>query len=208
MAVPPAARQSYRPYILMFILNLAIVAGILYLMRRETPRPIVVTQSSPRAGSASSPQVTQITVVVIGAVKRPGTLNLDSAARLADALQKAGGVSAEADLSRFDLTRALKQGETINIPARLSNPPVANNLVSDTPNAPNVPPAPADLKVNLNTATLEQLVSLPGIGPALAQRILDYRAANGAFERVEELKEVRGIGEAIFGALQNLVTVE
>lgn len=193
----------------MFVLNLAIVAGILYLVRREVPRPIVVTRPSPRAGNTeASPQVTQITIVVSGAVMRPGTLNLDSPARLADALQNAGGVRPEADLSQMDLTRALYQGDQITVPFRSSPAPAANNLVSASP-APASSPFPvAPNKVNLNTATLEQLETLPGIGPALAQRILDYRAANGDFERIEELQEVRGIGERILGELQNLVTVE
>lgn len=209
MALPPAARPSYRPYILMFVLNLAIVAGILYLLRRETLRPIVVTQPSPRAGStAASPQVAQISVVVTGAVKRPGTLNLDSTARLADALQNAGGVRPEADLSQMDLTQALHQGDQITVPFRSSPAPAINNLVSATPAAGTADPPVASGKVNLNTATLEQLEALPGIGPALAQRILDYRSAYGDFERIEQLKEVRGIGDAIYGELQNLVTVE
>lgn len=208
MAVPPAPRSSYRPYLLMFILNLAIVAGILYLLRRETPRPVIVTQPSPRSAVTTDALPTsQITVIVGGAVNQPGTLTLGNNARLADALQGAGGVRSDADLSRFDLTRALKQGETINIPARPSNSPVANNLVSNTPDVPNLTPAHVS-PVNLNTASLEQLVSLPGIGPALAQRILDHRAANGPFKSIESLKDVRGIGDAVLDGLKQLVTVE
>lgn len=208
MALLPNPPQSYRPYILMFILNLAIVAGILYLLRREEPRPVIVTGPSPRAGSTGAAvQVTQITVVVSGAVNRPGTLKLDSTARLADALQQAGGVRPEADLSSFDLTRALKEDDKITIPARASNPPVANNLVSGTPTARSIAPPAASQKINLNTATQEQLELLPGIGPALAKRILDYRAVNGDFDTIEELQEVRGIGEAIFEELKPLIAV-
>lgn len=208
MAVVRDLRPSYRPYIFMFLLNLAIVAGILYFLRREEPRQVVVTQAAPRASNSNEgAQVTQITVLVSGAVKQPGTLRLESTARLADALQKAGGVRTDADLSQFDLTRSLKQGETINVPARGANPSIVNNLVVGTPTARSIDSASVSQKINLNTATLAQLESLPGIGPALAQRILDYRAANGDFETIAELKEVKGIGDVIFQELEKLITV-
>lgn len=195
----------------MFVLNLAIVIGIIYLLRRDEPRQVVVTQLPTRpATQAAQKSVTQISVTVSGAVNQPGTLKLDSDARLADALQKAGGVQAEADLSKLNLTLALQDGDKIVVPSRATSVPTANNLTAPNPSAVATDSAPltAAAKLNLNTATLEQLDTLPGIGPALAQRILDYRAQHGSFKSVAELKEIKGIGDALFDEVKEKVTVQ
>ncbi len=206
----PDPLKPYRLYVAMFVINLAVVIGVIFLLRRDEPREIVVTQPPTRAAtSVAKKTVTQISVSISGAVNQPGTLQLDSDARLADALQKAG-VKPEADLSKLSLTLALHDGDKINVPSRATNVPSANNLSASTatPVAQNSPPPAFTEKINLNTATLEQLDSLPGIGPAIAQRILDYRAEKGAFKSVEELKEVRGIGDVLFDDVKDRVTVE
>lgn len=213
MSVLPDPLKPYRNYLLMFLLNLAVVAGILYLLRRETPRELIVSQLPTRAPTpVAQKQIVPIQVSVSGAVNQPGTYELGSDARLADALDKAGGVKPEADLSKLPLTRALKDGDKIQVPARAINVPTANPIAPTLSTPPSPPPASAPTaaahKINLNTATLEQLDALPGIGPALAQRILDYRNEKGSFKSVEELKEVRGIGDVLYKEIQDLVTVE
>jgi len=153
-------------------------------------------------------------VTISGAVNEPGALELGGDARLADALQKAG-LKPDADLSKLNLTLALKDGDKIHVPARATdaaptnnNAPAPTNPAPPTSNASNAATPSAQTKLNLNTATLEELDALPGIGPALAQRILDYRSEHGGFKSVEELKEVRGIGDTLFADLKDLVTVE
>ncbi len=213
MPTLPDTLKSYRLYIAMFVLNLAVVIGIIALLYREPPRPVVVTAPPARAPTNISKANTRIRVTVSGAVKEPGALELDGGARLADALQKAG-LKPEADLSKLNLTLALKDGDKIHVPARATdaaltkdNASAPTNPAPPTSNASNAATPSAQTKLNLNTATLEELDALPGIGPALAQRILDYRSEHGGFKSVEELKEVRGIGDTLFAELKDLVTI-
>lgn len=208
----PDPLKSYRLYFAMFILNLAIVAGVIYLLRREPARPVVVTVPPTRAARTET-SVARIIVTVSGAVKNPGVVQIDSGALLAEALQQVG-VQADADLSKLDLTRRLRDGDKIVVPAKTVS--VAANETASAPptaarvSAVNTTPATdaPKTKLNLNTATLEELDALPGIGTALAQRILDYRAQNGGFKTIEELKVVRGIGDKLFDDIKELVTVQ
>jgi competence protein ComEA len=191
--MPPPDLKPYRLYIAMFLVNLAVVLGVIYLLRRPEPRAVTVTLPTPPPAPAS------IRVAVTGAVRRPGSLELAAPARLADALQ-AAVLAPDADLSQLDLTAPLHPGDTIHVPARATNAPPADTL--------GIAGAPAPGKLNLNTATLAELDALPGIGPALAQRILALRAEKGRFTSIEQLIEVNGIGDTLFQDLKPLVTVE
>ncbi len=193
----PDPLKNYRVYIAMFLLNLAVVIGIIYLLRRENPRPLAVTLPT-RAIKAT----TQIQVSISGAVKQPGSYQLDGGARLSDVLQQAGGVNPNADLSQINFTRPLTNGEQIVIPTIA---PIVKTAA--TPRA-NTPVATQIVKLNLNTATLEELDALPGIGPTLAQRILDYRKQVGGFKSVAEIKAVRGIGDTLYEELKEMIFVE
>ena len=195
----PDPLKSYRLYVAMFLLNLAVVLGVIYLLRREAPREILVTQPLPRPTTpAISKPIAHIMVLVAGAVNHPGTLELTSPARVADALQQAG-LLPEADLSTINLTQVLQEGDTIRVPIRPAIAPAANDLAPGG--------ASAVAKINLNTATLAELDGLPGIGPTLAQRILDYRAQIGGFTSIEQIVEVKGIGDTLFAEIKELVTV-
>jgi competence protein ComEA len=210
----PDPLKSYRLYLAMFLLNLAVVVGVIYLLRRDEPRPILVTPPPAHPATAvSNKSATQITVAVSGAVNLPGPLELDSPARLADALQSAG-IKPEADLSGLNLTQPLQEGDKISVPTRAVNTPAANALsgsvtTPSTNNLAGVTATPAvTTKLNLNTATLDDLNKLPGIGPTLAQRILDYRASKGRFTSIAEIKQVKGIGDVLFNNLKELITVQ
>lgn len=196
----PDPLKSYRLYVAMFLLNLAVVVGIIYLLRRPEPRQILVTAPPTRpAPDSTATPLSPLRIAVSGAVIHPGTLELPGTARLADALQMAG-LKPEADLSELNLTRSLQDGDKIHIPERAPGPPPASNL--------GAPGTPLPAKLNLNTATLAELDALPGIGPALAQRILEYRAAHGGFSTIQELKAVKGIGDALFDDIQERITVQ
>lgn len=210
----PDPLKSYRLYLAMFLLNLAVVIGIIYLFRRDEPRAISVIQPPTRPAPTTNKKSTApITITVSGAVNHPGPLQLDSAARVADALQRAG-IKPEADLSSLNLTQTLQDGDTITVPPRASNAPVVNSnpSVTATPATNSLtnsgaPPTRA-AKLNLNTATLDDLNKLPGIGPTLAQRILDYRASKGGFTSIAEIQDVKGIGDTLFQNLKELITVQ
>lgn len=138
------------------------------------------------------------TVHVVGAVASAGVYALPQGSRVTDAIAAAGGATPQADVSLVNLARVVIDGEQIRVP-------VLGESISEAAAAP-INSAAAG-PVNLNTATQEQLESLPRVGPAMAQRILDYRQENGGFRSVDELRNVSGIGEKTFAALVALVTV-
>jgi competence protein ComEA len=143
----------------------------------------------------------RVFVHVAGAVRRPGVYTLRAGARVADAVERAGGARPAADLSAVNLAAKLEDGRQVLVPRR--GPAVGTSAGASTAAAPGAPTAP----VNLNTATLEQLDTLDGVGPATAQKILAYRQEHGGFSSVEELGQVSGIGEKRMAALRDHVTV-
>src|SRR6476659_6037303 len=124
-------------------------------------------------------------VDVVGAVRRPGLYRLAHGSRIADAVTRAGGATSKADLAQVNLAAPLADGEQVVVPKRL--PGGAAGASATSSGASGGP-------VQLSTATLEQLDSLPGVGPVTAQKILDYRQKHGAFRSVDELDAVPGIG--------------
>jgi competence protein ComEA len=139
----------------------------------------------------------RVVVDVVGAVRRPGLYRLAPGSRIADALTRAGGATTRADLAQVNLAAPLADGEQVVVPRRGAGvvPPGAGSGSAAGPAAP----------VQLSTATLEELDSLPGVGPVTAQKILDYRQEHGAFQSVDELDAVPGIGPKRLEQLRELV---
>ena len=151
-----------------------------------------------RASPPGRPAAAKLLVVdVAGAVQRPGLYSLREGSRINDAITAAGGVTRKAQLDAVNLAAPVADGEQVVVPGRGATGVAA----ASPPAAGSSPSAPLDL----NTATLEQLESLPGIGPVTAQRIVDYRQAHGAFHAVAELEGVPGIGPAHMAQLKGLV---
>lgn len=163
-----------------------------------------------------------VTVHVVGQVAKPGVVHLPAGARVTDAIAKAGGARTGADLSAINLARPLVDGEQLRVPKPGevvagpggsgpggSGAGGAGGAGAGAGAAPSTPGAAGSAGglVNLNTATAAQLEELPGVGPVLAQRIIDWRTEHGRFTTVDELGEVSGIGEKIFAQLQPKVTV-
>jgi competence protein ComEA len=138
-----------------------------------------------------------LVVDVAGAVRHAGLYRLRSGSRIDDAIAAAGGPTAKAQLDSVNLAAPIADGEQIVVPGRGA----AGSVGASPPAVGSSPSAPLDL----NSATLEQLESLPGIGPVTAQKILDYRQAHGAFHSVAELEGVPGIGPAHMAQLKGLV---
>ena len=156
----------------------------------SVPIPAPIVPSTTAAAKA-------VVVDVVGAVRRPGLYRLPDGSRIADALARAGGATRKAQLDLVNLAAPVSDGEQIVVPRR--GTVVASAGGGAAPSG--VPAGP----VHLNTATLEQLDALPGVGPVTAQKILDYRQEHGAFGSVDELDAIPGIGPARLEQLRDLV---
>ena len=156
------------------------------------PEPAAATGTSTDSSAAPA----AVVVDVVGAVRRPGVYRLPGAARVLDAVHKARP-SGRADLAGLNLAARLADGEQVVVPTRGGGGAEAVAPVSGSADAP----------VHLNSATLEQLETLDGIGPALAQRIIDYRTMHGGFHALEELDNVSGFGPARMAALHGHVAL-
>lgn len=161
-------------------------------------------------------------VHVAGAVKKAGVVRLPKGSRVHDAITAAGGGTAVADLNRLNLASVLEDGQKIYVPRQgephqpeaaatggqpAGSPPAGAGAAGTEPGAADDGSGAAGGKVNLNTATAEELDGLPRVGPVLAQRIVDWRAEHGNFKAVEELDAVDGVGPKMLAALLPLVTV-
>jgi competence protein ComEA len=183
--------------------TVVLVAGFLAWKARprvdEVGSGVVLPSSGPVSVAAVRPGdgSPEIVVAVGGKVRRPGLVRLAAGARVADALEAAGGAEPGVDVAPLNLARKVVDGELIMVGAP---PPSGAAVGAATPGGHGGP-------INLNTATLSQLDSLPGVGPVLAQRILDARDAQGGFRAVTDLRKVDGIGASRYEQLKDLVTV-
>ena len=167
-----------------------------------------------------------IIVHVSGAVNIEGIVELDSGSRIANAIEKAGGVKENADMTDINLAYPLEDGMKIHIPTKEETEAIKNNestiaesyvtsssgginseeLTNSTQG--NSASTTSRGKVNINTASQEELDALPGIGPSIATKIIDYREQNGKFNSIEEIKEVSGIGDAKYDKIKDSITVK
>jgi competence protein ComEA len=163
-----------------------------------TPAAPLPPPPAAAAGVTGLPS-SRVVVHVVGAVYRPGLYRLAHGTRIADAVTRAGGATRKADLAQVNLAAPLADGEQVVVPRRMPGAvPAGATSGSAATGAPSAP-------VQLSTATLEQLDTLPGVGPSTAQKILDYRAEHGAFSSVDELDAVPGIGPKRLEQLRELV---
>lgn len=156
----------------------------------EPPAPELPT---PTAGAVP------VVVYISGAVRRPDVYQLPAAARVKDAVLAAGGLAEDADADTINLAEHITDAQHIHIP-RQGETTAASTGDASTPDS-------TAALLNINTASTAELETLKGIGKALAQRIVDYRAENGPFQTVEDLRNVKGISAGVFDAIEPLITV-
>jgi competence protein ComEA len=204
MRMPQISRARAIAYALLVLVVLAL-GGRLALARDDAGPAAVAIPPAPQPDEptggliqADSPPARVLLVHVVGAVRRPGLYRLPEGSRVADALRRAGGARERAALELVNLASPVADGQQVVVPhageAEASEPSPAGQGGA-------APPQP----VLLNSATLEELDTLPGVGPITAQKILDYRTEHGAFGSVEELDAVPGIGPATLAELTPLV---
>ncbi|MFT4220258.1 MAG: helix-hairpin-helix domain-containing protein [Microbacterium sp.] len=198
----PRRRIGVGAAVVVVVLAVAVTVAVAVVRGVTTPTetvPVAVggEGDEPGAGVDAADPAT-VYVHVSGAVRAPGLYRLRDGSRVVDAIAAAGGFTKRADDAAVNLARVVADGEQLVVPKRGE---------ASTPVAGASPPAAGDGLVNLNTATEAELDTLPRIGPAMAQRILQWREANGRFTSVEDLLAVPGIGEKTVESLRPLVTV-
>ncbi len=157
---------------------------------------------------------TSIMVHIIGEVNKPGVVKLKEGARIVDAIEAAGGQTENADLTMVNLAYVLEDGTQIYIPKYGDNLEDISLVREDAgegvikESAVNDGKTGENTKVNINTATKEKLTTLPGIGEAMAEKIIEYRTQNGKFSTPEDIKKVNGIGDSKYNNIKDRITVK
>ncbi|MDH7487236.1 MAG: ComEA family DNA-binding protein [Anaerolineae bacterium] len=196
--------QRYRGYILLSLAWLIALGGVLFVVKRPQPAPLQILPPPPTATPVPTSTPRPLRVYVTGAVQAPDVYELPADSIVKDAIAAAGGATGEADLEAINQALPLSDGAQVHVPRRQENPPtplvISVPLLQTTSGSGSGPAG----KVNINTATAEELDTLPGIGPAMAQRIIEGRP----YSSIEDIRRVKGIGQATFEKLKDLITVQ
>lgn len=186
----------YKKPLLIVLAIALLVSGGIFFNQQEQSEQITLENTSTSAEIENVPA----TVYVSGEVNKPGVVDLTTANRVSDAIKACGDFTASADKSSVNLAQKIEDGMQIKVLAVNNNANAPLNTNANSSNKAN-----SDL-INLNTADEAELDKLPGIGPAMAKRIIEYRQENGNFKSIDEVKNVRGIGEGKFSKMQDKIT--
>jgi competence protein ComEA len=179
----------------------AIVLWVIYtILKRPEPglAPVTITLQPHPTVDPATPTPAVINVYISGAVNKPDVYALSLGSLVKDAIAKAGGATAEADLDHINLALKLSDQMQVYVPHKGEAVPTPKS--SGGSSALTSP-------ININTASAEELDALPGIGPSLAKAIIDYRTTNGPFKTIEDINDVKGIGDALFAKIKDSITV-
>ena len=164
---------------------------------------ILNSSSEVELNSTEDENTNKIIVHITGEVVNPGIVELEEGERVYNAIEKAGGVTKQADTSKINLAAAVEDGIKIDIPNINDKTEETNNVEITHSNEET-----KQKIVNINTATQTQLETLPGIGPSLAMKIINYREEKGKFSKIEDIKNVSGIGESKYESIKDLIKVK
>ena len=208
--------KEYKIIVICAILGLAL--GGFFLLKPTSQTPVTETNLQAEVAAVSkdsssekemkkeekeeSPEQDLITVDVKGAVKSPGIYDLPVGSRVHDAVQKAGGLTEEADSKSLNLAQKVSDEALVYVPTK------GEEAASQQAASGTTPSTSKEKKINLNKASLEELKQVKGLGGKRAQDIIDHREANGKFKSVDELKKVSGIGAKTIEKLKDYVTVD
>jgi competence protein ComEA len=182
------------------IVGLVVFFVIYTILKRPEPTspPLVITLQPRPTDEPATPTPATINVYVSGAVGNPDVYTLPLNSIVKDAIVAAGGATDEADLDRINLASRLSDQMQVYVPRKgeAAPPPPSNGST----------PAATEM-ININTASVEELDKLSSIGPSLAKAIIDYRTTNGPFKQIEDINEVKGIGDALYAKIKDQITV-
>lgn len=197
--------QQRQKIILIVVLALLIVVGSFYSFWQKNPVSDSMTSGEVLAKSVKNAEEkpNEIMAYVSGAVYQPGVFKLPHNARVIDLINRAGGLTLDADGEKINMAQLVKDGMHVNV---VSKVPSASSSIGG--NAPVITgKTPGGNIVNINTADKNALDTLPGVGPALAERIIEYRQANGSFSEIEGLRKVSGFGGSKFEKVKDKITI-
>ncbi|NRS16809.1 helix-hairpin-helix domain-containing protein [Brevibacillus sp. HB1.4B] len=170
-------------------------------------QPAKSVKATPEKDKDKEPLLSPLYVDVKGQVKNPGLYQFEPGTRVANAIEKAGGALPDADLVQINLAVPLTDGAALVIPAKGATAPVSASI-GLVQSASSVSTTGASSAINLNMATVEELMSLPGIGEARAKAIVEYRTKQGPFRSADDLKQIEGIGEKMFARIKDRLVVK
>lgn len=207
----PKKKQKYLVFSVCLALSLVGV-NLLMQINKETPSEIILkeeakgTTTSSKKADAVTGKAETVEIYLSGAVLNPGLYLVDKGSRVGEVLDRIGCLTVDADLTRVNLAKQCRDGMHINVPySKLGKKvtPISNISNSSSKKSPKEQVA---REININTATAEELCKLNGVGPQLAQAIIDYREKNGMFKSKQELLKVRGIGSAKLAKFEREIT--
>lgn len=201
--------KSYKQILIICGLIGVIIIGVciyFYQNKQEDYSYLEVSNEEAIQANIIEQENTKIVVHIIGQVINQGIVKLEEGARVIDAIEAAGGATKEANLEKVNLAYILEDGSKLYIPSINDKEEEEYFIISNTSDQKNT--EKKTLRVNINTATSEELQRLPGIGEAMAIRIITYRKENGKFSKIEDLKEVSGIGEAKFNNIKSYIYIK
>ncbi len=193
-----------------FFLGIAVGVGALTMLKRVQPAPIVIQPPPPTSTPSPTGTPSPIRIHVNGQVVAPAVYTLPPDSIVQTAVQAAGGFTAQANTAVVNLAQPLADGMQVYVPALgevVAAPPVVAGPSASTTGTGSIA-GPTGSLININTATLDQLDTLPGIGPSTAANIIQHRDTNGPFATIEGIMDVSGIGEGRFAQIKDLITVD
>jgi competence protein ComEA len=194
------SKRRIAQVVFLFLVGIVAFVVIYVILKRPEPAspPLVITLQPRPTDEPATPTPATINVYVSGAVRKPDVYALPLNSIVKDAVTAAGGATAGADLDRINLAARLADQMQVYVPRQgETSPPPPNGSSPDS----------STEKININTASAEELDKLSGIGPAIANAIIDYRTKNGSFKKIEDINNVKGIGDALFEKIKDQITV-
>ena len=204
---------------IIIIIAIIIISGIIFYVYNSNKidnstledEILVANNSTEKTIEDSTEEKNKIIIHITGAVKTPGIVKLDEGSRIEDAINKAGGLTEDADISKVNLAYILEDGTKIKIPSSLDVGDLQDDVLSNGSGEEIIEEdekTTQSSSLNINKATEQDLQKLPGIGPSLAYRIISYRNENGKFSTVEDIKNVNGIGDSKYENIRDFICVK
>jgi competence protein ComEA len=196
----------YKKYIGLILIILLIICGIVYKNTVYDAQVVLIESVEQPEIQEKSEEIIEenpnITVYVCGSVKKSMNVTLPKDSRVEEAIMLAGGVTENADVNGINMAQKLNDEDMVYVPKK-------GEIIDTGGKGSSVTSSPAKQgKLNINKATAEQLDALPGVGPAIAKKIVDYRESSGGFKSIEELNNVSGIGDEKYKDIKSLITVD